>query len=90
MKSVVTVLALAMALAAAPSVEEGKALYKSPKYKCFQCHGPTGTEGSPSFKGIAQKYNKAKLMERATHNCPPAKSCNPKELGAIVDYLLTL
>jgi cytochrome c553 len=92
MKAVITVIALAMALAAAPSVEEGKALYASPKYKCFNCHGPTGVEGGGGLplKGLPQKYGRDKLMERAAHSCPPTKSCSPKELNAIVDYLLTL
>lgn len=77
---------------AAPAAQEGKNLYLSSKFKCFQCHGPTGVEGGsgPSFKGVAQKYDKPKLLERAGHNCPPTGVCNPKELGAIADYLLTL
>lgn len=92
MKTVITVIALSMALAAAPSAQEGKALYMSSKFKCFQCHGPTGVEGGsgPSFKGVAQKYDKPKLLELAGHKCPPTGVCNPKELGAIADYLLTL
>jgi cytochrome c551/c552 len=92
MKAVISVIALTMVLAAAPSTEEGKALFTSSKYKCFQCHGPTGAEGAsgPAFKGVAKKYDKPKLLEAAAHKCPPTGSCNPKELGAIVDYLLTL
>lgn len=92
MKTVITVIALWMALAAAPSAQEGKALYTSSKFKCFQCHGPTGAEGGagPSFKDIGKKYDKPKLLELAAHKCPPTGVCNPKELGAIVDYLMTL
>jgi len=92
MKAVITVIALTMALAAAPSAQEGKSLFMSSKYKCFQCHGPTGVEGGsgPSFKDVAKKYDKPKLLELAAHKCPPTGMCSPKELGAIVDYLLTL
>lgn len=92
MKAVITVIALAMAMAAAPSTQEGKSLYMSSKFKCYQCHGPTGMEGGagPSFKGVAKKYDKPKLLELAAHKCPPTGMCSPKELGAIADYLLTL
>jgi mono/diheme cytochrome c family protein len=91
MKTVITVIALSMALAAAPAAQEGKSLYMS-EYKCFQCHGPTGVEGGigPSFKGVGKKYDRPKLLELAAHKCPPTDMCSPKELGAIVDYLLTL
>lgn len=92
MKTVITIVALSMALAAAPSTQEGKTLYTSAKFKCFQCHGPTGVEGGagPSFKGVGKKYDKPTLLEHAAHKCPPTGVCNPKELGAIVDYLMTL
>lgn len=92
MKTVITLVALTMALAASPSEQEGKSLYMSSKFKCFQCHGPTGAEGGmgPSFKGVAKKYDKPALLERAAHKCPPTGVCNPKELGAIADYLMTL
>ena len=75
-----------------PSAQEGKSLYMSSKFKCFQCHGPTGVEGAsgPSFKGVAKKYDKPQLLELAAHKCPPTGMCSPKELGAIADYLLTL
>lgn len=71
---------------------EGKELYQSAKFKCFKCHGPTGTEGGmgPSFKGVGKKYTHDQLMERAAHNCPPTGACDPKQLGAIVEYLRTL
>ena len=72
--------------------EEGKTLYSSAKFKCFQCHGKTGVEGGmgPSFEGVGKKYDRDQLMERAAHNCPPTGTCDPKQLGAIVDYLRTL
>jgi len=73
-------------------VEDGKKLYSSQKFKCHKCHGPTGREGGmgPSFKGVGKKYSRDQLMERAAHNCPPTGACDPKQLGAIVDYLRTL
>lgn len=73
-------------------VEEGKKYYTSKKFKCFQCHGPTGAEGGmgPSFKGVGKKYTHDQLMEKAAHNCPPTGACDPKQLGAIVEYLRTL
>ncbi|MGK7345264.1 MAG: c-type cytochrome [Candidatus Nitrospinota bacterium M3_3B_026] len=71
---------------------KGKELYQSAKFKCFKCHGPTGAEGGmgPSFKGVGKKYTHDQLMERAAHNCPPTGACDPKQLGAIVEYLRTL
>lgn len=73
-------------------VQEGKALYSSEKFRCYQCHGPTGAEGGmgPSFKGVGKKFTRDQLMERAAHNCPPTGVCDPKQLGAIVDYLRSL
>jgi len=74
------------------NIKMGKDYYSSAKFRCFKCHGPTGTEGGmgPSFKGIGKRYDKSGLMERAAHACPPTGACDPEQLGAIVDYLRTL
>lgn len=97
MKKLAGVMALALILStgsamANPVVREGRLLYLSPKFKCFQCHGPTGAEGGrgPSFRGIGVRLKKPQILERAAHRCPPTGMCNPKELNAIVEYLMTL
>ncbi len=71
--------------------EDGKKLYKSSKFNCVQCHGENGEGGvGPSFKGIGKRLSHAELMRHAAHNCPPTGACDPKQLGAIVEYLRTL
>lgn len=78
--------------AQSPSEKYGKVVFASEKFKCSQCHGPTGKEGGsgPSFAGVSKKYSRAQLMERASHKCPPTGACDPRQLSAIVDYLGTL
>jgi mono/diheme cytochrome c family protein len=93
MKSLLAALLVAGgALDASDGAEQGKELYRSQKFGCHQCHGPTGAEGGPgpSFAGIGARYDRDQLMERAAHNCPPTGACDPKQLAAIVDYLRTL
>jgi mono/diheme cytochrome c family protein len=70
---------------------DGKELFKSEKFKCFTCHGENGKGGrGPAFTGYGKKYLKEELMQKAAHNCPPTGACDPKQLGAIVDYIRTL
>ncbi len=89
---VVSLAPLAFAAPNMSKADEGKKLYASQKFGCHGCHGPTGAEGGagPSFAGVGKKYDHETLMERAAHNCPPTGACDPKQLGAIVEYLRTL
>lgn len=70
---------------------DGKELFHSEKFKCFTCHGKNGVGGKgPSFIGYGKKYLKEDILHKAAHNCPPTGACDPKQLGAIVDYIQTL
>lgn len=73
------------------SAATGKELYLGEKFKCYTCHGKEGEGGKgPSFKGIGKKQSADEILQKAAHRCPPTKQCNPKEIGAIVNYLRTL
>lgn len=72
------------------NVAIGKELYLGEKFKCYSCHGKEGEGGrGPSFKGIGKKYTIEEILERAAHRCPPTGKCNPKEIRALVDYIMT-
>ena len=73
------------------NVAKGKELYLGEKFKCYTCHGKEGEGGmGPSFKGIGKNQSVDEILQKASHRCPPTKQCNPKEIGAIVNYLRTL
>ncbi|MBM2837854.1 MAG: Cytochrome c protein [Deltaproteobacteria bacterium] len=70
---------------------KGRELYLGEKFKCYTCHGKEGEGGmGPSFKGIGKNQSVDEILQKASHRCPPTKQCNPKEIGAIVNYLRTL